>query len=92
MKIILVGFLTSIVCQMGDLFFSFLKRKANVKDTGNFFPGHGGVLDRLEHTLEFLAVLFSHFIVLMKNISILGSTYSGLSTLKIIDKKKIFLE
>ena len=51
MKIILVGFLISIVCQMGDLFFSFLKRKANVKDTGNFFPGHGGVLDRLDGIL-----------------------------------------
>ena len=47
-KIILVGLLTSMICQMGDLFFSFLKRKSNVKDTGNFFPGHGGVLDRLD--------------------------------------------
>ena len=47
-KIILVGLLTSIFCQIGDLFFSFLKRKRNVKDTGNFFPGHGGVLDRLD--------------------------------------------
>ena len=33
---------------MGDLFFSFLKEKAKIKDTGNFFPGHGGVLDRLD--------------------------------------------
>ena len=47
-KIILVGLLTSMICQMGDLFFSFLKRKSNVKDTGNFFPGHGGVLDRFD--------------------------------------------
>ena len=47
-KIFLVGLLTSVFCQLGDLFFSFLKRKANVKDTGNFFPGHGGVLDRLD--------------------------------------------
>ena len=47
-KIFLVGLLTSIFCQLGDLFFSFLKRKANVKDAGNFFPGHGGVLDRLD--------------------------------------------
>ena len=44
----LIGIITSIGCQMGDLFFSFLKRKAKIKDTGNFFPGHGGVLDRLD--------------------------------------------
>ena len=47
-KIFLVGLLTSVFCQLGDLFFSFLKRKGNVKDSGNFFPGHGGVLDRLD--------------------------------------------
>ena len=47
-KIFLVGLLTSVFCQLGDLFFSLLKRKGNVKDTGNFFPGHGGVLDRLD--------------------------------------------
>ena len=46
--ILLVGLITSLGCQMGDLFFSFLKRKAKIKDTGNFFPGHGGVLDRLD--------------------------------------------
>ena len=50
-KIFLVGLLTSVFCQLGDLFFSFLKRKGNVKDTGNFFPGHGGVLDRLDGIL-----------------------------------------
>ena len=50
-KIVLIGLLTSIICQIGDLFFSFLKRKSNVKDTGNFFPGHGGVLDRLDGIL-----------------------------------------
>ena len=46
--ILLVGIITSLGCQLGDLFFSFLKRKAKIKDTGNFFPGHGGVLDRLD--------------------------------------------
>ena len=47
-KIFFVAIVTSIACQIGDLFFSFLKRKAKVKDTGNFFPGHGGALDRLD--------------------------------------------
>ena len=46
--IIIIGTLTSISCQFGDIFFSFLKRKAKIKDTGNFLPGHGGILDRLD--------------------------------------------
>ena len=50
-KIFLVGILISVFCQLGDLFFSFLKRKGNVKDTGNFLPGHGGILDRLDGIL-----------------------------------------
>jgi phosphatidate cytidylyltransferase len=45
---VLMGFLGSIVSQLGDIFESYLKRKANVKDSGNIFPGHGGFLDRLD--------------------------------------------
>jgi phosphatidate cytidylyltransferase len=45
---IIYGILSSIVSQAGDLFESYLKRKANVKDSGNVFPGHGGFMDRID--------------------------------------------
>ena len=43
--------LMSIYCQAGDLFVSYLKRKAKIKNTGNLLPGHGGLLDRLDGIL-----------------------------------------
>lgn len=45
---IILGFLGSIICQAGDLFESYIKRKAGVKDSSNLIPGHGGFLDRFD--------------------------------------------
>ena len=43
--------LLGILGQLGDLFESFLKRSFGVKDSGAIFPGHGGILDRLDSIL-----------------------------------------
>ncbi|HWS43211.1 MAG TPA: phosphatidate cytidylyltransferase [Pseudoflavonifractor sp.] len=45
------GALGSVLAQVGDLSFSYIKRQYGIKDFGNIFPGHGGVLDRFDSVI-----------------------------------------
>ena len=63
-KMIIISIFISISCQIGDLMFSFIKRKAKIKDTGNILPGHGGVLDRIDGILVGVPIGFITIILI----------------------------
>lgn len=59
-----INIILSILGQLGDLFFSLIKRNYKIKDFSNLMPGHGGILDRLDSVI-FVVLAFTYFITFM---------------------------
>jgi phosphatidate cytidylyltransferase len=64
LNMFIITIIISGISQLGDLFISFLKRKAKVKDTSDILPGHGGILDRIDGIIFAIPVGIYLFIMI----------------------------
>ena len=64
----LCGLFGGIAGQMGDLFASMVKRHCKIKDFGHIFPGHGGMLDRLDSIVFTAIIVYSYRVILLASI------------------------
>ena len=67
--LVIYGILGSLVSQLGDLSFSYIKRQYKIKDFGKIFPGHGGMLDRFD-SMIFCTPLIELLFILMPALTI----------------------
>ena len=66
LRLVITILLISLVSQSGDLVFSYFKRLAKIKNTGNFLPGHGGILDRIDGIIFGLPAGFIFLMTFLK--------------------------
>ncbi len=59
----ILGALCAIISQIGDLTASIIKRKYGIKDYGSLFPGHGGILDRLDSVIAVAPLVYIYLAV-----------------------------
>ena len=61
----IVGLVGGAAAQMGDLFASLIKRHCKIKDFGHIFPGHGGMMDRLDSIVFTAIVIYCYRVILL---------------------------
>ena len=87
MNFIYIFVIGSFFAIVGDYFFSYLKRKSDIKDTGSILPGHGGILDRIDSYIAAITIMIflTFYFIKMKKIFLFGATGSiGESSLNVI--------